>query len=422
LYNHTDLWQSNALNPAFFPKEKRIAIGIAAFSLNAAHSGDITYNDVFSPQNGRTVVDFGRIIDRLAPQNEVFADQRIETISLGLRLPGNWAVFAGHANRLTATLGYPKSLPELLWYGNAPYIGQTIQVAPSADIFDWNEWSVGASKKLGIVSVGARAKYLTGVSALATDPARRSATLYTDPDIYQLTLKTDYAFHSSNLISAIDTSGLGFDLNFADFGNRALFSSNRGIAFDVGVQASLLEDKLTLNASILDIGGSINWSKNAQYFKSKGEYEYKGVVFPGEDIINGSTDLDFDTKLDTLNDIFRFSKSAESFRTTLPLRAYAGGNFRFNRQFSVGMTLFHQRIEERKQTAAAATVRWSPLSWVSLSGQYSINDRTSDNFGLGLALTPGPVQLYFFSDNLANAFSVKSKAAVNFRAGLAINF
>lgn len=420
LHSHADLWQSNAINPAFFPREKHIAIGLAAFALNAAHSGDIAYNDIFFRQNGRTIVDFGQAISRLEAQNEVFADQRIETISLGLRLHGDWAVFASHANRLTANLGYPKSLPELLWNGNAPYINQTVQIAPVADVFDWNEWSAGVSKKIGKVSIGARAKYLAGISALKTDPTRQSATLFTDPDIYQLTLKTDYAFHSSNLISAIDTAGLGFDVDLANLADRALFTANRGVAFDLGIQANLLNDRLSLSASVLDLGGTINWHKNAQYFQSKGEYQYDGVVFPGEDIINGSTDLDFSTKLDTLNDIFRFSKTTASFRTALPLSGYAGADFKLIRQLSIGVTVFHQQLEDRNQTAAAANIRWMPLSWFSLSGQYSLNNQSSNNIGVGITLTPGPVQLYFFSDNIASAFSIKSQPAVNFRTGIAV--
>jgi hypothetical protein len=53
---------------------------------------------------------------------------------------------------------------------------------------------------------------------------------------------------------------------------------------------------------------------------------------------------------------------------------------------------------------------------------YSINDQSATNIGLGLTLTPGPVQLYFTSDNLGNAFSPKNTAAANFRAGLSLVF
>lgn len=420
LYNQQYLWQSNGLNPAYFPQDKKIAIGLAGIGLNAGHSGDISYNDVFIEKNGRTVVSFANAILKLEENNQVGADQRIETIQLGVRLPGGWRVFGGHANRLTATLHYPKSLAELIWYGNAPYIGKTVEIAPFANIFDWNEWSAGLSKRIGHVSVGGRVKYLTGVTALQTDPDRQQASVFTDPDIYQLNLQSNYAFHTSGLISAIDTSGLGFDIKLADFNNPALFTNNRGIAFDLGVQASVMQDRLHLSASILDLGGSIQWSENARYFHSQGSYEYKGVNFPGQDIINGTTDLNFDTRLDTLNDIFQFKSEDQKFKTRLPLQLYAGASFDFTKRLTAGVTLFHQSIADRNETAVALNGRWKPLSWLAVNGQYSIDQRSSSNIGLGLAFTPGPVQLYFFSDNIANAFSVRSKPAIHFRTGIAV--
>lgn len=156
LYNQEYLWQSNGLNPAFFPKDKKFAIGLVGIALNAAHSGTIAYNDVFVEKNGRTVIDLTNAISQLEDENEIVADQRIETIQLGLRLPGGLRLFGGHSNRLTANVRYPKSLPELIWFGNAPYIGKAVDIAPGADVFDWNEWGMGLSKNIGVVTVGGR--------------------------------------------------------------------------------------------------------------------------------------------------------------------------------------------------------------------------------------------------------------------------
>jgi hypothetical protein len=53
---------------------------------------------------------------------------------------------------------------------------------------------------------------------------------------------------------------------------------------------------------------------------------------------------------------------------------------------------------------------------------YSLNDRSSANIGLSVAATAGPVQVYFMSDNLPRAFSLRSASAVNLRAGAALLF
>lgn len=416
-----DLWHSNSTNPAFFPENKTVAIGLPGIGLDAAHSGKITYKDVFVKDGDRTLIDFSNALAKLDPSNTVRFDQRIETVSLGLRLPGNFWLQAGHANRLSGLLRYPKTLPSIIWAGNAQYIGQTVEIAPQADIADWNEWSIGLAKGIGDLQLGVRGKLLTGVASLYTDKAHQSATVFTSDDIYQLSLATDYGFHASSLISAIDTSGLGFDFRVGELKGKA-FSQNRGFALDFGARYKLNE-QITLDFSLLDLGGKIRWTENANYFISQGTFEYEGVSIPGGDIISGADSLDFSAKLDTLNDVFNFQKTAQEFETRLPLRGYLGGNYAFGKRWVFGLgAYFQKRAEEKASVAVGASARWMPLKWVSVGAMYSANERSAVNLGFHLALKPGPVQLYFASDNLLNAFTPKSRPAVNLRAGLGLVF
>lgn len=421
LHTLPDLWHAGSVNPAFFPEGKRFAIGLPGYSLDAAHSGDITYNDILRKDGDRTIIDLGNVIGKLDPENEVYFDQRIETFSLGLRSRDDkWALQLGHAIVLSGWVNYPKDLAEVLWNGNAPYVGETLEIGPQTDIFDWQEWNAGISRRLGNFTLGARVKFLTGVSALITEPGRNTMRVYTDPDIYQLTLTTDYAFHSSSIISAIDTAGLGFDFVTSSFGKKASFD-NSGVAFDLGLQAKLSE-RLSVNAAILNLGGVISWEKNANLFSSKNQYTYEGGAFPGTDIINGSDDIDFEDKLDTLNDIFQFQKTSETFQSTLPLRVLAGATYKFSEKWHFGLNAYFQDTNNRTNTAVGVSVRWLPARWLSLGAMYSANSRSSSNLGFHVAVTPGPVQLYLLSDNLLNAFSLKNSPAINLRAGAALAF
>lgn len=422
LHSLSDIWHSSSTNPAFFPENKTVAIGLPGIGLDAAHSGKISYKDVFVKDGDRTLLDFSNALSKLDPTNTVHFEQRIETMSLGLRLPGKIWLQAGHANRLSGILRYPKALPSIIWAGNAQYIGQTVEIAPQANISDWNEWSIGLAKGFGDLHVGVRGKILTGVASLNTDKAHQSATVFTSNDIYQLSLATDYGFHASSLISAIDTSGLGFDLSVGELKGKA-FSKNRGFAFDLGARYKLNE-QITLDFSLLDLGGKIRWTENANYFISQGSFEYEGATIPGGDLINGTDSLDFSTKLDTLNDVFNFQKTAQEFETRLPVRGYLGGNYSFGKRWVFGLgAYFQKRADEKASVAVGASARWMPLKWISLGGMYSVNERSAANLGFHLALKPGPVQLYFATDNLLNAFSVKSsRPAVNLRAGLGLLF
>ncbi len=421
LYQQDGLWQSIATNPAFFPKEKRFFIGLPSFGLDAAHSGEITYNDLLRKQGDRTIVDLSQVIDKLEPENEVHYDQRFETFSLGFRLPGNWYLQAGHAVRLNSTVQYPKSLAELFWYGNAPYIGQTLQVGFTTTTFDWNELSLGLAHRFGDhLILGARAKFLSGISSLQTDDNHRQVSVYTDPDIYQLTLNTDYAFYSSSIISAIDTAGLGFDLALNELKNG--FSANTGWAFDLGAQWQLGE-RFALSVSVLDLGGSIAWKKNANYFQSRGTFTYDGIEIPGTDIINGTTDsLDFSAALDSLNDVLQFEKTPTAFNSDLPTRIYVGGTYKLTKHLSVGAVVHHQKSERRSATSVGFNAQLSILKWLSVGAMYSVNDRSAANVGMSVVLKPGPVQLFILSDNALNAFTPYGSPAVNFRFGGAVVF
>jgi hypothetical protein len=413
-----DVWHSNATNPAFFPEGKKRVIGLPSYGIDAAHSGTVSYRDVFVKNGDRTYIDFGNAISKLDPENQFRFDQRLETFSLGFKF-GPVRVMAGHANRFTGAFVYPKSLPELLWNGNAPYVGKEVNVALKAQVFDWNEFNAGASVELGNLELGARVKYLSGATALRTDDNRATATLYTSPDIYQLTMKTDYGFYSSSIISAIDTSGLGYDLSLTDLKGK-LFSSNRGVGFDIGARLKVT-DKIVLSASALDLGATINWDANARYFLSNGSYEYTGVSFPGVDIINGTDSLDFETKLDTLNDIFKFNRSNATFSTRLPTRYYASLSYQLTQRFQLGVSFFMQQGEQ-DLSAVGAQARWAVMKWLSLGAMYSVNDRSAANLGFHLILKPGPVQFYFLSDNLINAFTVKNASAANLRFGGSLSF
>ncbi len=420
LHQQSDLWHANAVNPAFFPSEKRFVIGGPSFGLDAAHSGNVTYNDLLREQGDRTVLDVGNAISKLEPNNDVYFDQRFEIASAGVRL-GSMFLQAGYAVRVNTAINYPKALAELFWYGNGPFVGQTLEIGPAVNTANWNELYLGLGKRFGEnLTIGARAKFLSGIGALQSDENRRKISALTSNDIYQLSLSTDYAFHSSSIVSSIDTAGLGFDLSLNEIKND--FAANRGWAFDVGLQLKAGE-RLTLSASVLDLGGSIAWKKNANYYRSQGTYAYNGIGIPGTDILNGTTDsLDFDAALDSLNDVLNFQKTDSEFTTELPTRVYVGGSFKLTERWVLGAVLHHFNSTRRTATSVGVSAHWSPLKWLTVGGMYSINDRSAANLGLSIVAKPGPLQLFVLSDNALNAVTPYGSAAVNFRFGGAIVF
>lgn len=422
LHQLPELWHANSTNPAYFPADKRFAIGLPSFGLDVRHSGNLTYNDVFRSEGDRNILDFGQAIDKLDPENNIAYGQRLETVSLGWQIGGGWALQAGHAIRRNAYLTYPKTMVEVLWNGNAPYLGETLDIAPTANFYDWHELGVGFSKQAGPIRLGARAKYLGGISAIQSDKEHRTATIYTDPDYYQLTLTTDYGFSSAYTVASIDTAGLGFDV-VNDPTQGGFFSSSNGWAMDLGATAQVGK-RLSISVAALDLGGKITWRDDrAAYFRSNGVFTYDGITFPGTDIINGGLDsLDLEGQLDSLNDIFQFQKTPREFSSALPARFFAGLAYKLTDRWRLGLTLYHETGDDRTTTAVSASAQWSPLRWLSLGALYGVNDRTAANIGFNVIVKPGPVQIYALSDNLLTSLTPYASPAVNFRVGAGVVF
>jgi hypothetical protein len=420
LYLSPETWHANAANPAFFPKDKTVFVGGPTIGIDAAHSGNIAYNDLLRRESGRTILDLSGAIHKLEPENTLRLDQRNERALLGLRL-GGWYLMAGWSQRTAATATYPRALAELLWYGNGPYVGQTLDIGPALSVVRWNELSAGLAHDFGDhLRIGARVKYLSGASMLVTDEAYRKIQAFTEPDIYQLSLQTDYAFHSSSLISAVDTSGFGYDLSFNELKNR--FGQNSGIGFDVGVQLRLSK-RFILSVSALDLGSRITWKQNTAYFRSQGTFNYDGVFIPGTDILNGTVDsLDFGAALDSLNDVLNFQRTDAELTTSLPARYYAAAQWQILERWVLGAVLHHQRDDRRQTTAVGFSGHWSPLPWLTVGAMYSINNRSATNLGLSAAVRLGPLQAFALSDNALNAVTPYRSAAVNFRVGGALVF
>lgn len=422
-YQMPEYWHANALNPAFFPQDRTVQIGLPGYGLDAWNSGDITFDDFLDRDGDKLYLDFSKLIQELEPENDFIADQRLETVSLGLRLKGGFYASFAHAVRAHGVVVYPKGLPQILWEGNGgpDFLGQTVEVAPIVRGFGWHEIRLGLAKDLGKWTVGGHVNVISGLAALESDQSRRTATVFTDPDIYQLTLKADYGFWSSNIVESIDTFELGYRVKFVDDFNSADLFSNTGVSFNLGAQYRINE-QLSVSASILDIGGNLSWKNNSYYFSTKGEYLYEGDIIDGKELIQGSDSIDLDDGLDTLNDIFAFSRSDGSFSSAIPTRYYAGVQYQLGADWAVNATVFHQQSSLVSQTAVGLGLRWTPLYWLSLGANYGINTRSAANVGFHLGVRPGPVQFYFASDNLLTLFQPYASPQVNVRTGLSLAF
>lgn len=403
-------WQASKTNPAFMTEHK-VHYGLPNLYFNISHTGP-SYNDVVvRSTNGENVLDIDRVLNGLSNDNQLFTNIELETTSFSFGLKKLRLSF-NHAFKLNAFIDYPKDMVEMAWNGNSQFIDQTVQVGPDFQAFAYNEFGFGAAMKFLNVSAGARLKILTGIGDASSE--RTSASIYTSPDVYQLTVGTDYRINSSSFL-AYDGSG-DFELDFGDPSFENLFTSNLGLAIDLGASVDL--GKLDINASIIDLG-FINWKRNATNYTSKGDYTYEGLEV--SDIINDES-ISFEEALDTLSDIFNFEETNSSYRTNLASKFYLSGTYKFNDFFDAGLLVYNELYRSRLYTSVAASASVNVNKMISVGAVYAVRNNTYDNVGLNTTLKLGPVQIFALTDNIISVFQPYDSKNVNARIGLNLVF
>lgn len=405
-----DTWQSGKTNPAFITEHKT-HVGLPGLYFNIAHTGP-SYNEVVvESNNGENVLDISSVLRSLAPNNQLFTNFEVETVSASFGIK-NVRFSFNHAMKFNAFFDYPRDLVELAWNGNSQFIGETINIGPDFQAFAYNEFGLGAAMKFANISAGARLKVLTGIGDVSTD--RTNASLYTDPDIYQLTFNTDYRINSSSFF-AYDQNG-DFSLDFGEFSFNQIATPNIGFALDLGAAIQL--DKLELSASVVDLGG-IKWNKNTTNYSSLGEYTYEGLDI--SDIINDD-DISFEETLDTLSEIFNFEETSVSYSTMLPTKVYLSGTYKVNDFFKAGGLIYSEVYRGRMFPAFAASATVNVSKIVSVGAVYAIRNKTYTNVGLNTTIKVGPVQFFAVTDNVIAAFKPYDSRNVNARLGLNLLF
>lgn len=410
-----DHWSANRLNPAFWPKGKLVIGGPGIY--NNLRVTNITYNDLFSKAaDGSTVLNVDQAIGLLDDQNQVFESLEIESLSIGVRF-GKIAVSLGHAVRSNAFLDYPKTLPQLIWQGNAQFIGQEVGFGPNVQLNSFQELALGIAGQIapGITLAG-RVKYLNGIGSIST--GKTLLSLHTSDDVYQLTLNADYLVNSAGALEYDGFSDLNIDFDFGRLNTKNFLSGNDGFAFDLGLNAEL--GRWNFGLSALDLGGRIDWDKNVKNYTLNGVFEYQGLDV-AQDILEDNSELG--SALDSLKAVYDPQESSIVYSSRLPTRYYAFAGYKLTEQLSLGLTAYTDHdLYDTDQIAIGLGARAALFSWLDAGLVYAIRHERYDNIGLSAKLKLGPVHILAATDNIFTAIQPKQSHSANFRVGLSAVF
>lgn len=408
LFSQPGLWQANRVNPAIWPEQKW-NISLPGIQNNLFFTGP-TYGDVIREENGQKVFDVDALIDNLEPENMVREHLEFSTLGLGLRLGKSFGVSFQHLVHFNAYLSYPKTLPQLIWEGNGPFVGQTIVLDHDLQLYAYNEFALGGVFGGEAFQIGARAKLLTGLGDVSTQ--RGKAELYTDTAFYQLRFQADYLLNTSSYLDYHTYNDLELNYDFGQFRLNRLFTSNAGFAFDFGVR--LKQEKWWVAASVLDMG-AIKWNEEVRNYRAEGEYQFDGL-----DISNALTgdSVEFEDALDTLRELFSFPPTFETYSTGLPMKAYLNAGIQLGEKWRAGGVLFSEWYRNEMFPGFALNAGFRPLKWIDLGASYAVFRNTFTNIGLSASFRLGPMQVYTMADNITAIFRPADSRYFHLRAGL----
>ncbi len=312
----------------------------------------------------------------------------------------------------TSRIGYSRDFIRLFAEGNMPeqnpFKDNTVSLnGTSLDLMHFREVSLGYTRQMDKLTIGGRARALFGLANLQT--RSMEGGIKTDPDnAYALTGNFDFRVNSSfnSRFYGKNEDGSNYTPSYELAQEYFLNTKNLGVALDAGASYKLLE-KLTLTAVVRDMG-FINWRSHVQNFSGDGEVQFTGVPISGG--------MNMGEYVDSLTSKLNFTTSKEAYRTYLNGQANFLAQYQLARNTKVGGGLFME-LNRGVYPALTANIQQRLGRFMNLQVNYSIQNRTYNNLGAGVAIKLLPLQLYIMSDNLTVFMRPLDTRSLNVRMG-----
>ena len=409
----TDVWQSNLTNPAMLPSKKFcLALPSVYFNLS---SPDFTVNDLVttSPETGKKRIYVDSLIaGKLKQQNHLTANINVQTFGLSVAVSDNLSLTLSHSIWANPSVYLNRDLLKIFAKGNADYLGKTANIGSSGNGEIRSEFGLGAVYRLENITVGARVKLQYGIAGMFT-PSNKLDVTFSSAD-YSMRFQNDYDTRAFQLDRFNNVT------NVQDLISNGLTSSNTGISFDLGGTMKL--GKLNLAASLIDLGGTINWSGGKQY-TSRGDFTYKGRSQKDVDQFFNVDSLNSKSFRDTLSRVIGYTETANAtYSQSLPLKIYLSGTYDVTEMLRVGGMFYMESYNGETKTGLAIDATVSLFKILHLGATFGLRNKAFNNLGAHLSAKLGPVQIFAVTDNVLTVFNPYDANNANGRAGLALVF
>jgi hypothetical protein len=407
-----NVYQSTYSNPTAIPDTK-VNIGLPGISsvyggvTNSGFSFKNVYNkDVYNIDNG---------IKNLRKKNYVYGGVSADLLHVQVKVKNGFFSFQ-IVEKANIRFSYPKDLISLAWQGNYQFAGNKANLSSlGLDLNYYREYALGYIKEGRKWNIGGKIKFLQGIAN--THVTNKGLELKVAKDSYDLSVSSDVTLHTSGL----DTDPS--DLNVRNYLTRF---NNKGLAFDLGATYKH-SDKLSFSFAVNNIG-FIRWSSMVKNYSIKGGTSFEGfqVTIPDNEKSN-EPNPDY---LDSLSNSFKYTESTTKYTTWVIPQFYLRAKYNLSKGTILNASFSVEKYKAfRTATTLGITQKVGRVFNLLLT--YTYQYRSYDNFGIGVMVKPGPVQLYFVSDYILRTytnytdknFTVPATAkAMNFRVGMNLVF
>ena len=436
LYYMKGVPQSYFLNPATQPRCK-FHLGIpgispfyGGFESSSLHLGDIIM------KNGDSLITFlhpladkSKFLNNLGKTNFLSIDQMSNLFSIGFRVSDESFFSFDISEKTFARLSFPGDIFNFILEGNKK--GDEFNFSGTGvNLTSYLEIAMGIStRKNDNFTYGYRGKVLFGLANISSRKTDITAT--TDESIK---LKSKFELNSSlpGVVIKKDNEGkfIWESIDFVDQDSIDISDliydvfSNFGFGIDFGLHYQPIEN-ITLSASIIDLG-FIRWNKWNYNISQNGEFVFDGIEW------NPSDTNDLGEKLlDSLKNAFEMNYENKAYTSFLPTKIYLGFKYAPVDQFSLSVVSRTEIYKGRLREALSFGINIFPIKMLALSINYTIANKTFNNFGAGIALKFLPLNIYLISDNVPIVFAKDKKSGAyipyqarmfNFRFGVNLMF
>jgi hypothetical protein len=407
-----NVYQSTYSNPTAIPATK-LNIGLPGIS---SIYGGVT-NSGFSFKNiyGRESFNIDNGIHNLRKKNYIYAGVNVDLFHIQLKAKNGY--FSFHiAEKANMRFSYPKDLLALAWQGNYQFAGSKADLSSlGVDFNYYREYALGYIKESKKWNIGGKVKFLQGIANAHV--RNKGLGLNVAKDSYDLSVSSDVTLNTSGL----DTDPS--DLNARKYLTRF---DNKGLAFDLGTTYKH-SDKLSFSASINNIG-FIRWTSMLKNYNVKGGTSFQGYQLSVPS--NDTTSSNNPNYLDSLKNNFKYTETSKKYTTWVIPQFYLRVKYNLTKGTILNASFSIEKYKAfRTATTLGITQKVGRVFNILLT--YTWQYRSYDNFGIGVMVKPGPVQLYFVSDYILRTytnytdknFTVPATAkAMNVRVGMNLVF